>query len=306
MKIILVPLDGSALAEHVLPYLPLLAAALDARVLLIEAVCELEFATAAGAVAGEVEVGVGREPRWEPQIGWDLRREHAASYLESHAARLRERGLEVATEVCAGAPAEVIVEVASRHRTALVAMATHGYTGLRRWARGSVANQVVQMCCVPVFLVRGAARPMGIGTRLRRILVPLDETARSPGVAARPGDPGIRGTLRRAPRRATADHAGRHHRQRRGGDRRGGDATPRRPDRDGYIRSQREAALGLWQRRRQAAARHDHPDPAGARGVVRARRSLAGWRLGQAPLRRDVPGDYDRLLLAHSSHPFNG
>jgi nucleotide-binding universal stress UspA family protein len=61
--------------------------------------------------------------------------------------------LEVSIEVSPGAPAESIVEVAGRQPDTLIAMATHGYGGLKRWALGSVADKVLHATMTPFLLV---------------------------------------------------------------------------------------------------------------------------------------------------------
>ncbi|HWQ15114.1 MAG TPA: universal stress protein, partial [Roseiflexaceae bacterium] len=86
---------------------------------------------------------------------------------------LAEQGVEVGTEVRCGPPAEVIVETAEGEHVALIAMATHGYSGLKRWALGSTADKVVHATGTPVLLVRGEA-PAPQEVRIRRILLPLD------------------------------------------------------------------------------------------------------------------------------------
>jgi nucleotide-binding universal stress UspA family protein len=99
--------------------------------------------------------------------------QQAQAYLDTQAQTLRSAGIEVTSEVRTGSPAETIVEVAAAHMPgALIAMATHGYSGLRRWALGSVADKVIHATDAPVLLVRGQAQP--VVQPPRRILTPLD------------------------------------------------------------------------------------------------------------------------------------
>jgi nucleotide-binding universal stress UspA family protein len=170
MKTIIVPLDGSALAEQVLPYVIPLAQALQAGVRLLQVVAPA--LRVAGLQEGDWDEG-GALGSYE-RVDWQTPREYAECYLAAHAARLRAAGLSAVGEVRFGEAADVIAEVAADRRTALVAMATHGYSGLRRWALGSVAEQVVRASRAPVLLVRGADGPTPAPHRLRRILVPLD------------------------------------------------------------------------------------------------------------------------------------
>jgi nucleotide-binding universal stress UspA family protein len=80
-------------------------------------------------------------------------------------------------ETSTGTPAETIAEVAANRPHVLIAMATHGYRGLRRLAAGSVADTVVHTTTTPIFLVHDGAALSGHSWTLRRILVPLDGSA---------------------------------------------------------------------------------------------------------------------------------
>jgi nucleotide-binding universal stress UspA family protein len=177
MKTMLVPLDGSALAEHVLPYVRLLAPILGMRVCLLQVVGDPDddslFAESLAVTYGTADP---LAPRERFQHSWMRKLEHADDYLVSHALELRGHGLEVVTEVRSGRAAQVIVEVAAAEHCAMIAMATHGRSGLQRWTLGSVADKVVHAADVPVLVVRGAARPPAQGGEIKRIMVPLDES----------------------------------------------------------------------------------------------------------------------------------
>lgn len=175
MKHILVPLDGSALAEQVLPYVRVLAPLLHADVLLLQALDHggqepflAEEVVALDAVSGSVG-GFERRSRTVR----DMQHERARGYLADQAERLQRTGIEATTVVRIGAPAEVIIEMSDPNT--LIAMATHGYSGVRRWALGSIADKVLHAATGPVLLVRGetpVAEPS-----LKRLLVPLDGSA---------------------------------------------------------------------------------------------------------------------------------
>ncbi|HWQ15128.1 MAG TPA: universal stress protein [Roseiflexaceae bacterium] len=177
MKTIIVPLDGSALAEQVLPYVQLYAPLLEAQVVLLRAVTDEELRAYLFWHAAELND--------DPLHGGDVPREgralaalteRAAAYLEAQAAPLRAAGLQVTTEAPVSEPAEGIVAAAQRHPEALIMLATHGYSGLKRWTLGSTADKVVHSTSAPVFLVRaGVTAPQPLA--LRRILVPLDGSA---------------------------------------------------------------------------------------------------------------------------------
>jgi nucleotide-binding universal stress UspA family protein len=179
MKTILVPLDSSALAEQVLPYVQYLASTLPAKVQLLEVISE---ADRYNLLVNEAQLlldqeGVTARERAPEPMSWEFLRAHAAAYLAQKAAQLRAAGIDVGLDVRLGAPAEAIIEAAREQQAAMIAMATHGYSGVRRWALGSVADKVVHAAPVPVFLVRGSAAPALIAPPLKRILVPLDGSA---------------------------------------------------------------------------------------------------------------------------------
>ena len=182
MKTMLVPLDGSAVAEQVMPAVRQLAPILAARVQLLLVITNEQkqhliahFAAAPSEAAGRYETDWHWERRAHTQLA------HAAeAYLCGQAQALRAAGLDVTFEVTSGAPADRIVDVAASETQALIAMATHGYSGLRRWTLGSVADKVVQATQTPILLVRAMVeveQPAADAQSLQRILVPLDGSA---------------------------------------------------------------------------------------------------------------------------------
>jgi nucleotide-binding universal stress UspA family protein len=163
MKRILVPLDGSPLAEAILPVVEEWAKTEGAEVILLRAVMarHLPFADAV-----EAEVRVVRE---------------AETYLEAVAERLERRGITKVRRVAwYDEPATAIGEAAARDRVDLIAMATHGRSGLNRLLLGSVAEAVVRSVRVPMLLLRGqsAWKPW----LHKRILVPLDGSEASEAI----------------------------------------------------------------------------------------------------------------------------
>jgi nucleotide-binding universal stress UspA family protein len=172
MRTILVPLDGSTLAERIMPSVRVLAPLMGARVELLHVVSEADRYHLLADSEGLDEVGgVPLAPSaWEPL------RQNAQRYLAELAAALKASGIEAGVDVQFGRPDEAIVEAAERAHVRLIAMATHGYSGIKRWALGSVADKVVHATTTPVLVVRGGAPNAG-PRNLRRILVPLDGSA---------------------------------------------------------------------------------------------------------------------------------
>jgi nucleotide-binding universal stress UspA family protein len=157
---ILIPLDGSPLAEWVLPYLPHL---LPPRVelCLLQVISPLPPEPVAGRNVTE----------WPTPV--PPRAEVARQYLNG----VRETSLadygSVSVVVLEGKPVETIVEAAREQGTDLIAMATHGASGLALWTMGSVAEGVMQRASCPVLLVRVTENALP-PRPLKRILVPLD------------------------------------------------------------------------------------------------------------------------------------
>ena len=142
MNTILVPLDGSALAEQVLPQVSTLALTLDAKVCLLQVVAEPERNRPLADSISEM-YGAGESPEQyeaRQRRALEERCAHAEGYLSARAALLQAAGLQVEVEVRVGPAPEIIAEVAAAIPARLIALATHGYSGLRRWAVGSVAE----------------------------------------------------------------------------------------------------------------------------------------------------------------------
>ncbi|HKP51346.1 MAG TPA: universal stress protein [Chloroflexia bacterium] len=171
-KCILVPLDGSALAEMALPHAVALARTMSKELILVRVV-PMPLAYNQAIWGAPVPTSV-----------WEISEEEAKSARE-HLARTAEKldhlNIEVHTQVLEGDPAAMIIAYAEQHpRVATIAMSTHGRSGLGRWFFGSVAEKVLQAAPVPLLLVRAAesesARaPRALDeARYDTILVPLD------------------------------------------------------------------------------------------------------------------------------------
>jgi nucleotide-binding universal stress UspA family protein len=153
---VLVPLDGSVTAEVVLPYATTVARALDA---------DLRLLTVLDASHGSPQVEPGRAAR----------ESSPADYLLRHAEPLQVRGVKTVVATIAGDSIEQIVSTAEQPDVIVVAMATQGQSGMKRWYLGGVADAVLRTTTKSVLLVNPDAtartdRPV----RLGRIVVPLD------------------------------------------------------------------------------------------------------------------------------------
>lgn len=137
---ILVPLDGSPLAEAVLGELNRLAAPGQMHVVLLRVVHRTQPVRGDEAAAYYTVAELQASAR---------------DYLEGIARRLAEQGVEAEVAIRAGDAAQEIVAAAHECRADLIAMGTHGRSGVSRVVLGSVAEAVVRRSPVPVMLVRG-------------------------------------------------------------------------------------------------------------------------------------------------------
>ncbi len=133
---ILVPLDGSEIAESILPYVEDLAATHKAKIVLLRVALAH---TLPGQDEIKAEVSAVRE---------------AEEYLKGVEERLKKKGFDVESHVRYGKGAEEIVDFCHEPGIDAVAMFTHGRTGVGRWLMGSVAEKVVRHCPLPVVLFR--------------------------------------------------------------------------------------------------------------------------------------------------------
>jgi len=136
IKKILVPLDGSGCAENIIPTVENLAMNLKASVALLRVAYAYTFP---GVDPTEAELKVVRE---------------AEEYLGGLEKRLKAKGIRVDSHVRYGNDAEEILDHASMKDIDLIAMSTHGRSGVGRWLIGSVAEKVLRHSPKPIFLVR--------------------------------------------------------------------------------------------------------------------------------------------------------
>jgi nucleotide-binding universal stress UspA family protein len=138
---ILIPLDGSELAESILTPAVELALACEARITLVHILSVRKLGSD------------GVVPAMPEQ--WTAALQEGETYLEKVAGRLRRRRIRVDTMVLGHPePGEAIREVAQEAGVDLIAMATHGYTGVRRILFGSVAEDVLRHSHVPMLIQR--------------------------------------------------------------------------------------------------------------------------------------------------------
>jgi nucleotide-binding universal stress UspA family protein len=149
-KKIVVCLDGSVLAEQVLPYAAELALRCDSAVVLLRAVSEPVFASPGiPGSAGVPIVTSGMEKQVEKAA------DEAEVYLKSVAEQLfGEHGIRAECVTALGTAGQAIVDYATANGVELIALATHGRSGPGRVLFGSVADHVTRQSRLPILLVR--------------------------------------------------------------------------------------------------------------------------------------------------------
>ena len=139
-KSILVPLDGSSLAEAILPEIEKVASFMQARIMLLR-VCRAHVFPGKDPTKAEVEVV--RE---------------AEAYLNKIVDELKAKGFDADAHVRYGDVAEEILTHSRRNEIDLISMSTHGRSGLGRWLLGSVAEKILRHSDKPVLLLRAAEK----------------------------------------------------------------------------------------------------------------------------------------------------
>jgi nucleotide-binding universal stress UspA family protein len=152
-KNILVPLDGSQLAECVLPHVESIAKGCGVPTVTFVRVLE----PVNWPSAGEFYVSEKQIQQWDEQ-----NRKEAQDYLARIAGRSKYNGIKVKTEVLTGLAADAITDYAAKNNVDLIVIATHGRSGVSRWVWGSVADRILRSACVPVFMVRAPGCVPGI------------------------------------------------------------------------------------------------------------------------------------------------
>lgn len=178
-KRVLVPLDGSTIALQVLPYAQTVAQSTGASISLIQAINEYPDELIASMATGYAE------RRTPPAAdAWERARtaaqEQARLHLKDNAEQLIAAGVKTDIAVLGGDPADVIVEEAAKVPGTMIAISTHGRTGIGRWLLGSVTDKVIRQAKDPVLVVRAREDEVtSAAPRLRRVILPLDGSQRS-------------------------------------------------------------------------------------------------------------------------------
>lgn len=143
-KTILVPLDGSSLAEQSLPHAEAIARGVGAEVVLLQVISLSNI----GRVTLDTQVPIDF-PAVEQKL-----RDESGFYLDSHARRLADQGVRVRTLVARGGAAATILELLEREKADLCVLTSHGQSGLSKWVHGSTAQKLIDKGACPLLLIR--------------------------------------------------------------------------------------------------------------------------------------------------------
>jgi nucleotide-binding universal stress UspA family protein len=153
-KKILVPLDGSELAECVLPHVETIAGGCGTEAVVFLRVVE-PFAMTSGYFGADFS-------------GEEIARINsrnattAENYINQLVERTKYGAVKVEGKTLNGRAAEVIAEYARDNAVDLITIATHGRSGVSRWVWGSVADRVMRSSCVPVLMIRAPGCEPGL------------------------------------------------------------------------------------------------------------------------------------------------
>ena len=149
---IMVPLDGSELAECVLPHVEGFIKGCH--------VSNVVFVRVVEPITAPVgNVYVGREESRERE---STRKSAVKDYLNQIVDRLKHEGTELHSEVLVGRVADSLADYTEKNDIDLILIATHGRSGVTRWVRGSIADKILRSSNAPVLMVRAPGTKGGI------------------------------------------------------------------------------------------------------------------------------------------------
>ena len=138
---ILVPLDGSSIAERAIPAAARIARAFGGSVILLS------------VVASPITPGKFSVPEEYPKTSTEEERDSATTYLRGIAQSDKLAGIAAEVQTLVGATAPTILSATQSLHADLIVLSTHGYTGFKRWRLGSVAEKVIRHAQIPVFVL---------------------------------------------------------------------------------------------------------------------------------------------------------
>jgi nucleotide-binding universal stress UspA family protein len=151
-KKIMVPLDGSKLAECVLPHVETFITGCQVSSIILVRVVEraaMIYDDTASIISASRDKMIENTKKVE-----EGRKSSAAEYLQEVAQRLKNPKVDLKSEVLMGSVADKLADYSETNEIDLILIATHGRSGISRWVRGSIADMVLRFSRVPVLMVR--------------------------------------------------------------------------------------------------------------------------------------------------------
>jgi nucleotide-binding universal stress UspA family protein len=169
---ILVPLDGSQLADCVLPHVVAITRSFDAEVTLLRVLEKNQAGTSA---------------QMFDLLNWQINKTKSTLYLEKTKARLQELSIRARTAVIEGLVAEGIIEYTQNQGMKLIVLSSHGRNGLTQWGISSITQKIILSAQTSLLIVRAHqygvyADELSVAPLYQRILVPLDGSQRAENV----------------------------------------------------------------------------------------------------------------------------
>jgi nucleotide-binding universal stress UspA family protein len=160
-KKIMVPLDGSELAECVLPHVEFVVKGCNAPVVTFVRVVE-PVRYPMGAVTDGASVYTELDAERDREKAEEYNRKEAEQYLNRIVNEHQYAGVDVKPVLLTGRAAESLADYAEKNEIELIVIATHGRSGISRWVWGSTADKILRSSCVPVLMVRAPGCVPGV------------------------------------------------------------------------------------------------------------------------------------------------
>lgn len=160
---LLVPLDGSHLAEAALPAAMELASKFNSKITLVWVIQppHLIMTAANGSIYAQLLTEMRNQSEQDAHV-----------YLRGHQGSLRQQGYKVTASVTEGENvADALLDVASSLEVDTIVMSTHGRGGISRWVFGSVADKVLRYAEVPVLLIRAKEETLDSKAKDKEVVV---------------------------------------------------------------------------------------------------------------------------------------
>jgi nucleotide-binding universal stress UspA family protein len=154
---IMVPLDGSELAECVLPHVQAITS--GCKIATVVFVRVIDPGTVSATLPAQGELGYQEKSRRQRE---EERKKNAEAYLKKIVDSISIENAVLNYEVLEGRVADTLADWAKKNHADLIVIASHGRSGIGRWVMGSVADRIMRSVCIPVMMIRAPGCVTGI------------------------------------------------------------------------------------------------------------------------------------------------